>query len=100
MKLDIEKMTLSKAVGVDIKKAEAVLTERKKADFEWATTAHQLDKELLERIQKTLIVEGFNNWPVHVIASSFGVSIPTAQAIIDDLSAGIMSATAEAPVKG
>jgi ribosomal protein S25 len=100
MKIDIEKMTLSKAVGVDIKKAEAVLTERKKSDFEWATTAHQLDKELLERIQKTLIVEGLNNWPVHTIASCFGVSIPTAQAIIDDLSAGIMSATAEAPVKG
>jgi hypothetical protein len=101
MTIDKTKMLLSTAVGVDFKRLETALTAQRIDECKKAISANEIDKKTLEEIQLRLVGEGVNNWPTHRIAQEWGISIPTAQAIIDDLSAGIMSATADlAPVKG
>lgn len=100
MTIDKTKMLLSTAVGVDFKRLEKALTAQRIDECKKAISANEIDKKTLEEIQLQIVGDGLNNWPPHVIASSFGISIPTAQAIIDDLAAGIMTATVEAPVKG
>jgi hypothetical protein len=80
--------------------AESLLTAARLDQNVKAISLTEVDPKTYKKIIMMLLNDGIGNHSAEGVALEYAISKPTAQAIIDDLAAGIMSATAEAPVKG